>query len=178
VNDRGPLTSAALAARYENVRRTRTTTSLAPDRWADLDVRSRDRPWGVGICCTHAGRLLLVCENDEWLLPGGLLEPGESPATGARRETREETGVDAAITGLGAIVDRTFVNRATDECFRFSFATFLGTTTDPTTSADPGLDGEGIDAVRWVEAVPENTFDRDLVISLFEATADRTSGSD
>lgn len=31
-----------------------------------------------------------------WLQPGGHLDPGESPAQAARRETREETGVVAA----------------------------------------------------------------------------------
>lgn len=50
-----------------------------------------------------AGRVLLIRKKrgmgaGKWNAPGGKLEPGESAAQGAARETREETGV----TPLGA----------------------------------------------------------------------------
>ena len=32
-----------------------------------------------------------------WMLPKGHLEPGETPAEAARREVREETGLDAEV---------------------------------------------------------------------------------
>ncbi len=40
--------------------------------------------------------ILIVKPNykDEWLLPGGTLEAGESPRAGAIRETKEEIGLD------------------------------------------------------------------------------------
>lgn len=36
-----------------------------------------------------------------WFTPGGGLDPGESPAQGAVRELREETGLDVAPEALG-----------------------------------------------------------------------------
>lgn len=36
-----------------------------------------------------------------WMQPGGHLDPGEHPATAARRETAEETGIDACHPRAG-----------------------------------------------------------------------------
>jgi 8-oxo-dGTP diphosphatase len=43
-----------------------------------------------------AGRILLVKPNyrDHWSLPGGILEHGEPPHAGCRREVEEELGID------------------------------------------------------------------------------------
>ena len=41
---------------------------------------------------------------DDWSLPKGKLEPGESEEAGARREVREETGVDATVVGSAGSV--------------------------------------------------------------------------
>ncbi|MFB6127942.1 MAG: NUDIX hydrolase [Halolamina sp.] len=45
---------------------------------------------------------LVVRESDRdgWAGPGGAHEPGESLAETARRETREEAGVDCSVTGV------------------------------------------------------------------------------
>lgn len=45
------------------------------------------------------GRVLLVKREDfrVWVLPGGRLEPGETPEEGAMREVEEETGYRIAI---------------------------------------------------------------------------------
>jgi 8-oxo-dGTP pyrophosphatase MutT (NUDIX family) len=49
-----------------------------------------------------AGRVLLARHADveRWLLPGGAIEPGESPADAAVREMWEETGLVVRLTGL------------------------------------------------------------------------------
>jgi 8-oxo-dGTP pyrophosphatase MutT (NUDIX family) len=53
----------------------------------------------------HAGRILLQRrrDNDQWALPGGAMQPGETIAAAAVRETREETNVDVDVTGLVGI---------------------------------------------------------------------------
>jgi 8-oxo-dGTP diphosphatase len=44
----------------------------------------------------------------EWSLPGGRIEPGERAVDAALRELREETAVEAEITGLIDVVDGVF----------------------------------------------------------------------
>jgi 8-oxo-dGTP diphosphatase len=52
------------------------------------------------------GRLLLVrrCDTGDWELPGGHVDPGESAAGAAVRETAEESGITVQVTGLRAVL--------------------------------------------------------------------------
>lgn len=62
----------------------------------------RKRVIGQGVLRDRDGRVLL-CEltyKKEWDLPGGVVEVGESPATGLVRELEEELGVTVSIEGL------------------------------------------------------------------------------
>lgn len=60
-------------------------------------------PVSIKAVLIHGDRVVLLKnERDEWELPGGRLEPGESPEDGIAREIREELGAAASI---GPILD-------------------------------------------------------------------------
>ena len=67
----------------------------------------------VGIVCLRDDSVLLIRRGTpprqgEWSLPGGRIEPGERAVDAALRELREETAVEAEITGLIDVVDGVF----------------------------------------------------------------------
>jgi len=151
-----------LAARHDGVLRSRNRFAVSDQEWDDDPPR-----WGVGAFVRRDGRLLMVRQDGRWLLPGGILEPGESHAEGAARETREETGVAVEVTGLAAVSVQRFVRESDGATREFCFATFDAVPAgDPSTAADPGHDGEGIEAATWLASVPASTFDRELVARL------------
>lgn len=47
----------------------------------------------------HTGSILMVRHhhNDWWVLPGGMIEPNETPQQTAIREAKEETGYDISL---------------------------------------------------------------------------------
>jgi 8-oxo-dGTP diphosphatase len=57
----------------------------------------------VDIIIETGGGIVLVRRRNPphgWALPGGFVDPGESVARAARREAKEETGLDVELTEL------------------------------------------------------------------------------
>jgi ADP-ribose pyrophosphatase YjhB (NUDIX family) len=54
------------------------------------------------VVINDAGEILMIrrTDNDNWAVPGGAIDLGESVAQAAVRETREESGIECEITGI------------------------------------------------------------------------------
>jgi ADP-ribose pyrophosphatase YjhB (NUDIX family) len=92
-------------------------------------------------------RALLVKQNyglRRWSLPGGAVEPGESPAETAVREVREETAVELRIAALLGIYHFTYRSGRHYPWLGFAF---LGTIDGEPSPPDPGEIAE----VGWFE---------------------------
>ena len=57
------------------------------------------------VVTNEAGQILLIkrSDNDNWAVPGGAIDLGESMVQAAIRETLEETGITCEVTGLVGI---------------------------------------------------------------------------
>jgi 8-oxo-dGTP pyrophosphatase MutT (NUDIX family) len=70
------------------------------------------------------GRVLLVRHSygkERWSLPGGEVDPGESPAEAAVREAREEAGVEVELDHLIGV----YYLRSRKNGLRFMFAAHI-----------------------------------------------------
>ncbi len=77
----------------------------------------------VGVVCLKGDKVLLIKRGTpprlgQWSLPGGRIEWAEPVTRAALRELKEETGVDAELTGLLDVVDGVFTSRETGETTR------------------------------------------------------------
>jgi ADP-ribose pyrophosphatase YjhB (NUDIX family) len=57
------------------------------------------------VVVNDAGEVLMIrrSDNDNWAVPGGAIDLGESMVEAAIRETREESGIECRITGIVGI---------------------------------------------------------------------------
>jgi ADP-ribose pyrophosphatase YjhB (NUDIX family) len=57
------------------------------------------------VVVNEAGEILMIrrTDNDNWAVPGGAIDLGESVSQAAVRETKEESGIDCEITGIVGI---------------------------------------------------------------------------
>ena len=78
--------------------------------------------FGVNVAIFQRDRLLLTQREDFeiWCLPGGSVEPGESIAQAAVRESQEETGLDVRLTRLVGVYSRPGIGSFVGHIFLFA----------------------------------------------------------
>lgn len=102
--------------RYQHVRRVAAALFAAADlRPAEVIEREVFRalthlapvPCGDAAVFNEREEILLIRRSDDrlWAMPGGMLDPGETPAEGICREAREETGVEVEALALIGVYD-------------------------------------------------------------------------
>jgi len=117
-----------------------------------------DRASGRVLVVDGAERVLLLRGSDPtdpaagqwWFTPGGGLDPGESAQQGARRELREETGLDLADLGSPVWVrtaEFTFLGRGYRQAETFFLARVDGHAVDFSGHTD--LEKQAVHEFRW-----------------------------
>jgi ADP-ribose pyrophosphatase YjhB (NUDIX family) len=120
------------------------------------------------VVVNDAGDILMIrrTDNGNWAVPGGAIDVGESVGEAALRETREESGIDCAITGIVGIYSdpKHVVLYTSNGKARQEFSIVL---TAKPLGGQPTPSSESSE-VRWVPAseIPENTMDRSLRIRI------------
>ena len=102
---------------------------------------------GVGVVVVFEGSILLVQRGREpgkglWAVPGGKVRRGETMRDAARRETREETGLDVIV---GEVV---WVGEHIDDDHHLVLVDFAASVTGGRLGA-----ADDADEVRWVPLV-------------------------
>lgn len=122
---------------------------------------------GVGVAVIDGGKILLVRKaagpwKDHWAVPGGRVELGERMVDAARREVKEETGLDVRlgpVVWTGEVIDT-----ASPPAWHFTLVDFVGFPVGGTLQA-----GDDAAEARWV--TPAEAAQLDMIStmpSLFE----------
>ncbi len=114
---------------------------------------------GVGVVVIKNGCVLLIRRGKApragaWSLPGGRQRLGETVRETARRELREETGVEAAVTALLDVVDSITRDDGGAIAYHYTLVDFLAEWCDGAVRAG----GDAAEAV-WADPDDLGPFD-------------------
>jgi ADP-ribose pyrophosphatase YjhB (NUDIX family) len=106
---------------------------------------------GVGVVVWHDDRVLLVRRGKpprrgQWSLPGGAQQLGETVAEAARREVREEVGLEVELGEIIATVD--MIERDPEHRVRYHYTLIDFTAEAMSPALCPGSDAAD---ARWFE---------------------------
>jgi 8-oxo-dGTP diphosphatase len=98
---------------------------------------------GVGVVVWHDDRVVLVRRGKpprlgHWSLPGGAQQLGETVAEAARREVKEEVGLDVALGDIVATVD--LIERDPQDRIRYHYTLIDFVAEAPRAALRPGSD--------------------------------------
>jgi ADP-ribose pyrophosphatase YjhB (NUDIX family) len=129
------------------------------------------------VVVNDAGEILMIrrTDNDNWAVPGGAIDLGESVGEAAVRETREESGIECGITGIVGIYSdpKHVILYTSNGEVRQEFSIVL---TARPLSGQPTPSSETSE-VRWVPVseVREYTMDRSMRIRIDDYLAHHES---
>jgi ADP-ribose pyrophosphatase YjhB (NUDIX family) len=129
------------------------------------------------VVVNDAGEMLMIrrTDNDNWAVPGGAIDLGESVAQAAVRETREESGIECEITGIVGIYSdpKHVILYTSNGEVRQEFSIIL---TARPLSGQPTPSSESSE-VRWVSApeVLNYTMDRSMRMRINDYLARKES---
>lgn len=106
---------------------------------------------GVGVVVLRGDDVLLIQrmkppKQDEWSLPGGAQDVGETLKAAAKREVFEETGLSVDIQSLVDVID--FIDRSDDGRVRFHYSLIDFWAEAHTENTRAGDDAA---AVKWIQ---------------------------
>lgn len=151
-----------LCERYGDCQEFETTKRVRRARFETVArrIKRNGAPYGAHTVVAHEGALLLVRHDgvDMWVLPGGRADDDEQFHEAARRELREEAGIDGAFRGLAMRA------RVTFRCGEYStwgvlpmFEIHVSERAEPSVQ-DPD---DEISAAAWFTELPPDTRDRE-----------------
>lgn len=137
-----------------------------------------DRPWvGVGVIAFRDEKVLLVRRGKPprlglWSLPGGAQHVGEAAEEAARRELREEAGIEVGALHFAAVVDAISRDEQGRVRFHYTILDWCGEWV-----AGEARAGDDVQEVAWVApdalAAHDLTPEVQRVIALARARLDR-----
>lgn len=161
--DRVDEALAGLRTTFDEVPVVAKEWTVDRETYADYVERvTRGTLGGAGTWVTRRdGRVLFVTETDRntWSEPSGHHEPGESLQETAIRETREETGLDVEITGVGFVSHIRITCDAED---RPPIHRLIGVFEAEPVGGTLRPHPSEIDAVRWFDRHPRHLLYEDL----------------
>lgn len=129
-----------------------------------------DRPWvGIGCIVFKGGSVLLVRRGKpprmgQWSLPGGAQHLGEGAEDAARRELREEAGIEVGPLALAIVVDAISRDDAGRAVYHYTIVDFAAEW-----AAGEAVAGDDVSEVAWV--APADFAAYDLTPATHQAVA-------